>query len=419
MTPSPETSVACRICGSEADMAGIYAFGLQPVAGYLEPDETAARQAPRFPLTIARCKRCGLLQQGHDAARRVLIERVYSHYHSTYAASKSVSTYVETFVTRAAEIAGARPGDHVIEIGSNDGSLLRLLARQGLRPVGFEPSGNLNDLARSADAQIVEAYFGQASAEQYRQAFPAARLVLSRHTLEHAFEPLDFVRGICAAMSPEGVAIVEVPYLPLQAAFNHFEAMTFQHVCFYTLSSLCALFEKAGLTIIDNTFVEMDGGSIVVFARHAGARHSPRVDAVRASEQTSGWLGGEGDGETFARIDRCRDEARRGLTAFSRQGLRVLAYGAGSKGQSLLNMLALDGSIVSAVRDDTPGAGGQWVAGAAIPVVSGDDAHAQHPDVVLLSATTHTRELMARAPEPQALYVATVPYWRVVPQTVI
>jgi hypothetical protein len=402
------------VCGAPT-LRLLYAFGAQPVAGYLDMDRSAARDAPRFPLAIARCDQCGLVQQGHDDTRGLLVEKVYSRYHSTYSASARVSAYAESFVARCMNLAAAAAGDHAIEIGSNDGAMLRLLKSRGLQPAGFEPSGNLNELARSSGAHIIENYFGADAARVYRNRYPPARLIVSRHTLEHAFEPLDFVKGIAIALADDGLAAVEVPDLRLQLVSNHFEAMTFQHVCFYTIGSLQRLFACAGLTIVDVEYVGMDGGSIVVFARHEGARRSGTVDAALAAERTAGLDGAEGYRPFFERIDRVRRQVREALVAFAGQGRGIIAYGAGSKGQSLLNMLALDSQVVRAVRDDTV-EGPRWIPGAAIPVVAGSDPLADRPDVVFLTAPTHIQELMARDPYAHALYVATVPDWHFVPR---
>jgi SAM-dependent methyltransferase len=410
-------SPPCRVCGLTARLDPLYSFGEQPVAGYLEIDQTAARRAARFPLEIGICGSCGLVQQMHDAARELLIERVYSRYHATYSASQGVSTYSGRFVARAVAEANATAGDRVIEIGSNDGAMLRLLIGRGLKPVGFEPSGKLNAEAGTTGADIVEDYFTSAAAATYRERFAAAKLVVSRHTLEHAFDPLDFVRGMQRALAPDGLAVVEVPYLPTQLVNNHFESMTFQHVCFFTAGALQRLFEAAGLTVVDLALVAMDGGSIVVFARHLGSARAPAVDAFTAVEETLHLQDGAGFSEFFGRVDRLRRDGRSQLAQLAASGQRVIAYGAGSKGQSLLNLLDLGPDVIPFVRDDTVQGGQRWIPGTGTPVLPGDAQEVRNPDIVLISAPTHLRELVDRDPfNGQALYVATTPSWHFVPR---
>jgi len=413
---------SCRLCGSTAPRTVLYEFGLQPVAGYLAPDEESARTAPLFPLTIGLCGECGLIQQASDAANAELIARVYSEYHSTYLASIDVSTYVRTFVDRSIAMAGAGTGDHAIELGSNDGAVLGLFVSRGLKAFGFEPSSNLNALAARSGATIFEEYFGLSAALAYRERFAPARLVLSRHTLEHAFDPLDFVKGVSGVLAADGIAVIEVPYFPLQSMRNHFEALTFQHMSLFTLSSLHQLFERAGLTIVDLAFVGMDGGSIVVSARHSPADRTATVSAALDHERASCMDQVEGYAPFFARVDRLRQKARTYLRPYREAGLSIIAYGAGSKGQSLLNMLRLDRELVTCVRDDTIGDDTKWIPGAALPVVPGRDARVRNADVVLLTATTHIPELIARHERDSArrpTFLATSPDWHIVPTSTL
>jgi SAM-dependent methyltransferase len=393
----------------------LHAFGDQPIAGYLTGDEDGARNAPRLPLAIALCARCGLVQQAYDAARTLLVDEVYSRYYPTYTASTGVPAYVDAFATHAAVTAGAAPGDLVVEIGSNDGALLGLLMKRGFRAAGFEPAANLNAIARKSGAEIVEGYFGADAAVAFREGRPAAKLVLSRHTLEHAFDPVDFVAGIGRILAPDGLAVIEVPYLPAQMVRNHFEAMTFQHVSFFTVGALDALVSRAGLIVVDVRFVSMDGGSIVIFLKHAGASPAGRVRDLAEQERRAGLAAAGGYRDFFERVERVRRTAALDLSHLRERGWRTIGYGAGGKGQSLLNLLGLHKDILPCVRDDTPGNAGRWIPGAAIPVVDGADPRSASPDAVLLTAPTHIPEMLERI-DRRALCLATVPDWHFVPR---
>src|SRR5262245_11130579 len=115
-----------------------------PVAGYLERDEESARRAPRFPLCLAICARCGLVQQASNAATTTLVDKVYANYQATYSASHKVSAYMGSFLDQVLSQTSCEPNDYVIEIGSNDGRVLRALRDRGVKPVGFDPAANLN-----------------------------------------------------------------------------------------------------------------------------------------------------------------------------------------------------------------------------------------------------------------------------------
>ncbi len=405
----------CRICGTTECLSAVYDFGDQPVAGYLEKDEATARQAPRFPLVVALCTRCALLQQASLVARDVLIGRVYSAYQPTYSASSDVSSYVRAFLDSALARGGVNRGDAVVEVGSNDGTVLRHLAERGMRPVGFEPSSNLNVLARTHGAIVVEDYFGYDSAVRYRQDHPAAQLVLSRHTFEHTFDPLDCLRGVECVLADEGLVMIEVPYIGAQMVTNHFEAMTFQHVSFFSVNSMTAALERAGLHLVDVAFVDMDGGSFVIYARkHARDRRDRRLEILLQSERQAALHEARGYADFFARVGRIRRDLPTHLASLAKNGVTIVAYGGGGKGQSLLNMLGLDRKVISYAIDDVAQNALKYVPGTGIQVVPSRDPRVAHADVVFITAPTHVREVVEKEAHRAAegtLFLATTPDW--------
>jgi len=408
--------VQCRNCRS-AGLSLLYDFGRLPLGGYLLPTAALARQAPTFANALAICGACGLVQQASDSAREALVELVYSNYQPTYSMSAAVRAYQESLLDTAVRLSGVQSGDAVIEIGSNDGYVLGLLKHRSLAPVGFDPSID-PALARSG-YRIFREYFGAASARRYAGAHGTVKLVISRHTLEHAFEPVDFVEGIAAVLAPDGVAVLEVPYLQLQMMNNQFQSMGVQHVCFFTLGSLSDMFGRVGLRVRDAWFCQMDGGSVVVCAgtRPPAGADGGRAAQIESVEQILRLHEPAGFGQFFAEVARQRTEIR-GLTAqFAGTGRRIVAYGAGGKGQALLNLLGLDTQLIPYVIDDTPGYMGKYVPGVGTEVVARDDPRAGEAGMVLITAPTHIREIVERDRETRGrdrLYVATVPRFHIV-----
>src|SRR5476649_1045573 len=131
----------CRLCASTGAMHVIHSFGKMPVSGYLEANETLARSAPRYELAIAICHECGFVQQASDEATDILVNRVYAQYQPTYTMSEKVTAYMDYFLDEAIGKTDAVPNDEVVEIGSNDGSVLALVKGRGFNPRGFEQIG--------------------------------------------------------------------------------------------------------------------------------------------------------------------------------------------------------------------------------------------------------------------------------------
>jgi SAM-dependent methyltransferase len=408
--------VLCRNCRS-ARLRILHDFGKLPLGGYLLPTSVMAHQAPRFVNALAICSACGLVQQAFDHAREALIELVYSNYQPTYSMSAAVRAYQESFLDTALSQSGVEAGDAVIEIGSNDGYVLGLLKHRNLSPVGFDPS--MDPALARLGYRVFRDYFGAVSARRYVGMHGTVKLVISRHTLEHVFEPLDFIEGIATVLVPDGIAVIEVPYLQLQMMNNQFQSMGFQHICFFTLASLTKMFARAGLQVRDAWFCPMDGGSVVVCAQKRPSA-SPENDMgvrIESFERILRLHEADGYGRFFVEVDQQRTEIRALMMQYGRSGRQIVAYGAGGKGQALLNVLGLDTDFIQYVIDDTPGYAGKYVPGVGTEVVARDDPRIRQASMLLITAPTHIQEIVQRDREKlgrERLYVATAPRLHIV-----
>jgi SAM-dependent methyltransferase len=311
--------------------------------------------------------------------------------------SQRVTTYLENLLSSAIEKSAAQAGDIALEIGSNDGSFLDLLRSHGFRPVGFEPSSDLCRLARDRSLEVMQEYFGAGTAKKFVERFGPANLLITRHTLEHAFDPIDFLQGIEVALSPKGLAVIEVPYLRLQMINNQFQSMTFQHVSFFTAVSLARALRNSGLDLIDISFVDMDGGSLVAYVSKSERRPAERLlEPILQFERVMQLDSPEGYSVFFTRVDRLREHARIHMEFLVETGLRVRAYGAGSKGHALLNMLGLDATHLAFVIDDVPHNLGRYVPGTGTQVISSADPRTMDSDVILITAPTHIDEIIRK-----------------------
>lgn len=367
-----------------------------PVAGYLETDEVRARSAPRFPLALAFCPKCHLVQQAFTAANEFLVERVYSRYQPTYSASVDVGAYMSSFLDAAVARAALRPGDIVVEVGSNDGRSVELVGARGFRAIGFEPALTLAEASRARGCEVRNDYFGERAADELLEEIGAVRLVYTRHTLEHAFDPLDFLRGLTRILAADGVVVIEVPYIGLQMARNHFEAMTFQHVSYFSVFSLARAIGIAGLTIADLRFVSTDGGSMVICATRARAYSDHGVSGVMEFEQQQQLDSVAGYAAFFANVAVLRRDIPAFLGMLTHRRERVTGYGAGGKGQSMVNMLGIDREQLPLVIDDTPGNAGCFIPGTGIEVVASSDERCRDTNVIFLTAPTHAAEIIRK-----------------------
>jgi NDP-4-keto-2,6-dideoxyhexose 3-C-methyltransferase len=408
------SSVACLISGRD-DVHPVLDFGSLPVAGYLCDTREEAVRAPRFRHCMGIGQISGHVQQFDRSARQFLANTVYRDYQPTYSRSRVVSDYLARFVAYAASIAGARSGDTMLEIGCNDGSGLMAAHSQGFSAVGFDPSA-ARLAAENKDVEIVAEFFTADTASRWQRGRQRPRAVFTRHTLEHSDNPVEFLSTAKSIVDPEGAILIEVPYLRLQLQGNHFEGMSVQHESVFSVTSMLKCLEAAELEAISIRLVPLDGGSMVVAARPRRQGHeadwNAEIAALLGVEKDEGLATSAGLDRFATRFSAFTQQTQEFLRRTTAAGRRVVAYGAGSKGHQLLNVLKADSEMVSFVIDDTAGKPGKFVPGCAIPVISQREAVELRPDVVLVTAPTHVREVFNNSQalrERGAVFFATTP----------
>ncbi len=385
----------CRGCRGGGSLHLLHSFGKLPVAGYLETTTALARRAPKFENAVAICGICGLVQQADLSCESFMVEKVYRFYQATYSMSQKVRSYMDAFLDLAAQVSHLKRGDTVIEIGSNDGSVLDLIQARGQRAIGFDPSANVS--ARGGH-KIIQDFFSATTARRFVEDNGTVKLVMSRHTLEHTFDPLDFLMGVEIALDKNGRAVIEVPYLHFQMINNQFQSMTFQHVLFFTVTSIVRLFHRAKLELLDIRFSEMDAGSMILIVGKTSSRgrDSQNIKTILSQESVLDLARVSGYREFFDKVGRQKDTARTFFQTLARRRIRAVGYGAGAKGQALLNMLALDSRILPFVIDDTPGYAGRFVPGVGSQVIKSRDPRAKKADVILITAPSHVQEILGK-----------------------
>jgi len=384
---------SCVICGS-ANSNQIIDFGMQPVAGYLVISRAEADTQPTFKSALTRCEKCGHVQQEGNDFYETLVDKVYNNYRPTYSMSKGVGEYMHKFLDRALALNNLEEKNSIVlEIGSNDGSMFEKILERGFRAAGIDPSAN-TDL-QSDNVIVVKRFFSAQTAREFVDLHGGVRLIYSRHTLEHVFDPVDFMVGIGITLDDDGLAVIEVPYLPTQIRDSQYGAMTFQHISYFTVSSLKYLADRTGLEIVDIAFSKMDGGSIIAaFKKRMAVSNYPLLDYMTEFERVSGSISYKDLSSQFTQLSNTIKMSRDYLTHLASGGTEIYGYGAGAKGQSLLNQMGLGSDVIKYVIDDTPGSSGMFIPGMGAEVVANSKINPMEVDVIFITAPTHVAEII-------------------------
>jgi SAM-dependent methyltransferase len=378
----------CRSCGS-SDFAPVLDLGMQPLAnGYREPGDVSPEA--RYPLALVRCRPCSLVQLTGTIPPKLMFDTY--HYFSSYS-----STMVDSMRVLARRLTAEREltaKDLVVEIASNDGYLLKHYLDLGIPVLGVEPAQNVAAVAREAGVPTLTEYFTRSLGSELADSGQSASVIHANNVMAHVPDINDFVAGICAALRPDGVAVVETPYLVRFVDDREFDTIYHEHVFYYSLTALSSLLERHGLMVSDVEQIPLHGGSLRLFIQHPTHRSSARVGELLEAERVRGITTDDYYRDFADRVEELKTavtELVRGLRA---KGATVAAYGAAAKGTVLLNHFGLDHRTIDFVADRSVQKQGLVMPGVGIPIVAAEELERRHPDYTLLLAWNFAEEIL-------------------------
>lgn len=389
--------IPCRACGHHG-LVPIVSLGETPLANsYLLPEDLVQPE-PRFALDLVRCPRCTLVQITETVPPEVLF-RNYLYFSSF---SDTMLRHAQAIADRMVTSLGLGPQSLAAEVASNDGYLLQNYRRAGVPVLGIEPALNIARQAEERGVRTIADFFGEALATRLAASGEQADVIHANNVLAHVADLNGFVEGFRRFLKPSGVVVSESPYLKPFLDHAEFDTVYHEHLCYYSLTALDALFRSHGLVIEDAEPVAIHGGSMRIFARHqAAARPTERVQRLLADEQAWG-VADEAPYRAFAdHVARIRRDVVRVVRDLRAQGKTVAAYGAAAKGSTLLNTTGLGVGDLDFVCDRSPHKQGRVMPGVHVPIVSADELATRRPDYCLLLAWNFADEIMRQ----QAAYV--------------
>jgi hypothetical protein len=375
---------SCRVCDSEA-LRQVLSLGDLFVSGFPDVDETG----PCAPLELVLCDPdaggCGLAQLRHTVSPDLMYHRYW--YRSV--TNEAMRRALADIATRAETMVALQPGDLVIDIGCNDGTLLRSYRMPDIKLCGFEPARNLIVFARQGTHEIINDFF---NAKVFEETFSSekARIITTIAMFYDLEEPNRFVADIAACLDDTGVWINQMASLALMLETNGFDNICHEHLEYYSLSVLVDLYERHGLEVFDVETNDVNGGSFRVFARKKGSSigdshfAKARVSAMLHFEDSLA-LRTMAPYTAFAkRIERVQEELVGFLKREKSAGKLIYGYGASTKGNTLLQYCGIGTDLVTAIAERNPEKWGRRTVNTDIPIVSEEQARADRPDYFLL-----------------------------------
>jgi SAM-dependent methyltransferase len=381
---------ACLGCAAVLDDPFLD-LGAQPLANALVRPEDAARPDPRFPLAVAYCTRCHLVQLTESAPPEALFgEYLYftSFSDQTLAHAKAMA---ETLIERFA----LSPTRRVLEIASNDGYLLQFFQSRGVPVLGVEPARNVAAVATARGIPTLTRFFGPDVVDEIIAGFGRSHVIVGNNVLAHVPAINGFLAAVADCLAPDGAAVFEFPYLGDTLARTAFDTVYHEHVFYYSLAAVTGLAARAGLEVFDVDRQPVHGESLRVFIQHAGARPiGSAVERLRREEMVGGLTSGARYASFRHQVDQLRQELTRMLRDLRAEGRRIAGYGAPAKATVLLNACGIGTDLLEFTVDRSPHKQGRLIPGVRVPIRPVEDLIRERPDVALLLPWNLTDEIV-------------------------
>ena len=380
----------CRSCSS-AKLEAVFSLGSLPLANNLAEAPNAPCET--FPLDLVFCMDCALLQLKDT----VPPEKMFSSYLYLSSSSPELVEQAKEIVLKT--IRHEKLGKHslVVEIGSNDGYLLKHYHERKIPVLGVEPGNEPAARATAAGIPTLEAFFDKAAAHIILGAEGPADVIHANNVLAHVPDPNGFVAGMARLLKRNGLAIVEVQSLRALVGGVEFDQIYHEHVSYFSQGSLYQLFERHGLFISGIERLPTHGGSMRVFLRRTD--YKKMSTRLTIQEQPEKWLEQLGcfASEIKTRCEWLHDRLR---------GMKVFGFGAAAKATMLIHAAQIAHRI-DGIADDNPLKQGKYIPGTAIKVISPDELPGEA--YLLIFSWNYAKAVMARFPEYRGRFIIPMP----------
>lgn len=384
----------CRACDS-SDLLLFLQLGPTPVPnGFLKAHHR--HKAEKFyPLDVCFCKKCGLVQLAHVVSPKVMFKN-YVYVPST---SQTMRDHFSFLARQALKKTKAQEGDFILDIGSNDGTLLKSFKLHKVNILGIDPAVNLAKKANKEGINTICALFTKELAKKIKKEYGQAKIITATNVVAHIHDLHDFLEGIKILLSDKGLLIAEFPYLLDLVKGVEFDTIYQEHLSYFSITPFKKLIEKHGLSLLDVERLPVHGGSVRIFVGKKYARESPGVKKLLSLEKSKEILRPETYLKFRRKVDKVRHELVQQLWNLRLKGKTIVGYGASAKGNVMLNYCRIGPETLDYIVDSIPYKQGKFTPGMHIPIYPESKLLEEQPDYTLLLAWNFADEIIKKQAE--------------------
>jgi len=381
-----ETISCCRNCGGES-LANLLDFGAHPLANALQEDQ--GEEARRYPLSLAFCRGCSLVQI-RETVRKDLL---FSNYFWVTGTSATTRRFARQFYENTQKTRKLEPGDLVVEVASNDGTFLRPFLDAGHRAIGVDSAANIAEMANARGIPTTAAFWNRQVAERIVSHQGQAKLIFARNVIPHASELHEVVRGMQLCLAGDGLGAIEFHYAGNILEGLQYDSIYHEHLCYFSIRSIESLLNRFDLHLFHIDLSPISGGACVVYfsrqERDPTDEYTSLVERERRLRvnELETW-------ESFASsCSRHRERSREILRQYA--GRKVVGFGASARSSTYLNFCNFSSAELAAIIDNNELKHGRYTPGSHIPIIPMEAGLSLNPDLLLVLAWNFKDEIMA------------------------
>ncbi len=360
-----------------------------------------------FPLEVLYCNSCGLLQLSEVVNPNLM----FKEYPYRSSSSNSMLQHFRELAQSLSSEFITSSKQLVVEVGSNDGTLLSALKERGVRVLGVDPAANLARLANARGVETLPTFFDSDTADRIRDERGKAQVIVANNVLAHVDDVHEFMRGVSSLLEADGILSVEVPYAGNLNQNVEYDTVYHEHLSYFSVHPLLRLFSDFDIRLERVARLDVHGGSIRVTGRKTNKKFvsNPFVEF----EKRCGLNRLETYQRLSDRIEYQMQDLRETLESLKSEGHEIVGYGAPAKSTTLLNACKIGAETLDYVIDTTPEKIGKFTPGTHIPIFRTERFQKEQPPYCLMLAWNYEKEILLKERQYTGQFIVPIPYARV------
>ncbi len=381
----------CRICGN-TKLDKFLSLGPTPLANNFLKSDQLNREELYYPLDVYFCNKCHLIQLLDIVPPEVM----FKDYAYITGASKPMELHFAGLTKDVSTNFKVNKDSLVVDIGSNDGTLLQYFSKIGLRVLGIEPASNIAQIARKRGVTTINKFFSKDCALEIYKKYGFADVILATNVFAHVDNLENILYGIDYLLSKDGLFVIEVPYLINLLDNIEFDTIYHEHLSYFSTYPLVYLFRKFGMKIVDIKQIPIHGGSIRIFVKRSTKKQSQNVSKFLLMEQNAEVDSLKTYTKFAKKVDLVKERLVKLLKTLKNEETRITGYGATAKGNTLLNYCKIGPDILDYISDTTAYKQGRYTPGMHIPIFPEEKFHKDIPNYSLLLAWNYADAILQK-----------------------